>query len=73
MTDTATLEIRNLRREVAALIASLSPFVGTDEMCKRYDCTSKTLHNMERDGRIPFRKSGKWNRVELLKWESNIP
>ena len=34
----------------------------TDEMCKRYHCTPRTLNTMERDGRIPFRKAGKWNR-----------
>lgn len=73
MTDLAILEVQRLRDEVSRLFAHLSPFVTTDEMCSRYDCTPKTLSNMERDGRIPFRKQGKWSRVELLKWESKIP
>ena len=41
-----------------------------DEMCARYQCTPKTLANMERDGRIPFRAAGKWRRNELIQWES---
>jgi hypothetical protein len=69
MTDEAVIELRQLRQEVSSLLASLSPWVGTDEMCARYQCTPKTLNNMERDGRIPFRKSGKWDRVELLNWK----
>lgn len=66
-------ELELLRREVASLVANLSPWVTTHEMCARYDCTPKTLNNMERDGRIPFRKAGKWSRIELLNWESNLP
>ena len=62
-----------LAREVGRLTAMLSPYVSTDEMCQRYDCTPKTLNNMERDGRIPFRKLGKWNRTELMRFEGNIP
>ena len=73
MTDAATLELKMLRNEFVALIAHLAPWVTTDEMCARYQCTPKTLANMERDGRIPFRKAGKWNRIELIKWESNLP
>lgn len=69
MTDEAVIELRNLRQEFATLIANLSPWVTTSEMCARYDCTPKTLNNMERDGRIPFRKAGKWSRIELVKWE----
>jgi len=72
MSESATLELQIMRREFAALLANLSPWVSTDEMCARYDCTPKTLNNMERDGRIPFRKRGKWNRVELVNWESRI-
>ena len=59
-----------LVREVSRLTELLSPFVSTDEMCRRYDCTPKTLNNMERDGRIPFRKNGKWNRTELVRHEA---
>ncbi len=69
MTDEAITELRSLRHEFAMLIANLSPWVTTSEMCARYACTPKTLNNMERDGRIPFRRSGKWNRIELVKWE----
>jgi hypothetical protein len=71
--DAAVIEIQRLRQEFASLVAHLSPWVTTDEMCARYQCTPKTLANMERDGRIPFRKSGKWNRTELINWESNLP
>ena len=66
-------ELELLRREFANLVANLAPWVSTREMCARYDCTPKTLNNMERDGRIPFRKTGKWSRNELLKWESKSP
>ena len=73
----STADLQNtvmlLVREVSRLTEMLSPYVSTDEMCKRYDCTPKTLNNMERDGRIPFRKGGKWNRTELVKFESKIP
>lgn len=72
MTDEAVIELRKVQQEFATLIASLSPWVTTTEMCARYQCTPKTLNNMERDGRIPFRKSGKWNRIELVKWEQNL-
>lgn len=69
MSNDAVMEIRYLREQVSALMACLSPYISTDEMCKRYDCTPKTLSNMERDGRIPFRKKGKWNRTELMVFE----
>lgn len=72
MSESAMIELQIMRREFAALLANLSPWVSTDEMCARYDCTPKTLNNMERDGRIPFRKRGKWNRVDLVNWESRI-
>ena len=70
MSDEAIIELRQLRAQVAALVACVAPFVGTDEMCARYGCTPKTLSNMERDGRIPFRKGGKWNRTKLMSFES---
>lgn len=74
MSNTENLQstVQMLVREVSRLTELLSPFVGTDEMCRRYDCTPKTLNNMERDGRIPFRKGGKWNRTELMGFESKI-
>lgn len=73
MNDTAVMEIQRMRHEFASLIAHLSPWVTTEEMCARYSCTPKTLNNMERDGRIPFRKQGKWKRVDLINWESRLP
>jgi len=73
MTDTAVIEIRQLRQELAALVSCLSPWISTDEMCRRYDCTPRTLNNMERDGRIPFRKNGKWSRSEVMKREAELP
>lgn len=73
MSDDAVIELRQLRDQVAALMACLSPYISTDEMCQRYQCTPRTLNTMERDGRIPFRKGGKWNRTELMRFESKIP
>ena len=73
MTDASIQELRSLREVVLSLVAQMSPWISTHEMCKRYDCIPKTLNNMERDGRIPFRKSGKWDRVALIQWESNLP
>ena len=73
MSDIAIVEIQKMRQEFAMLVASLAPWVSTTEMCARYNCTPKTLNNMERDGRIPFRKAGKWNRIELIEWESKLP
>lgn len=73
MSDEAVLEMKRLRQEFANLAALFAPWVTTSEMCIRYTCTPKTLNNMERDGRIPFRKNGKWNRIELVNWESKLP
>ena len=70
MTDAAIAELQMLRQEVAMLVTSLSPWVTTTEMCARYDCIPKTLANMERDGRIPWRKQDKWSRAELIQWEA---
>jgi hypothetical protein len=72
MSDQALNELRQLREQVAALLACVLPFVNTDEMCQRYSCTPRTLNTMERDGRIPWRKGGKWNRTELMKFESKV-
>ena len=73
MSDEAIIELRQLREQVSALLACMLPFVSTDEMCQRYGCTPRTLNTMERDGRIPWRKAGKWNRTELVKFESKLP
>jgi hypothetical protein len=74
MTDSTTLEIRNLRREVAALIANLSPYIGQEEMQTRYGVTGQTLLAMERRKEIPTRVKGRWSRREVLEWESaSIP
>lgn len=58
-----------LAREVSRLTELLSPYVGTDEMCVRYDCTGQTLTAMERRGDIPQRVKGRWSRSELQQWE----
>ena len=69
MSDDAVIELRQLRDQVAALVAHVSPFITTDEMCIRYNCTPRTLNNMERDGRIPFRHLTRWNRIEVMDFE----
>lgn len=70
MTDQAILELQKMRLEFANLVAHLSPWVSTHEMCNRYNCTAQTLYNMERRGEIPMRIKGKWLRTELVQWES---
>lgn len=67
MTDAlATL----LLRELKTLAANLSPWITTPEMMARYDCTAQTLGKMERRGEIPWRVAGRWNRAEVIEWES---
>ena len=61
--------VLKLAAEVARMAELLSPFVSTDEMCKRYDCTAQTLTAMERRGDIPLRIRGRWSRSELQQWE----
>jgi predicted DNA-binding transcriptional regulator AlpA len=63
-------EIELLRREVAALVSNLSPFIGQEEMQARYGVTSKTLLAMERRKEIPTRVRGRWLRSEVLDWEA---
>ena len=58
-----------LAREVSRLTELMSPWIGMDEMCKRYDVTAKTLTAMERRGEIPYRITSRWNRSELQQWE----
>lgn len=70
MTESAVLEVRRLSMEVERLIASLSPWLSTEEMCARYSCTPQTLRNMERRGDIPTRTNGRWNRSEVMQWEA---
>ena len=69
MSNDAVMELRQLREQVAALMDCLTPFVSTDEMCKRYNCTAQTLAAMEKRGEIPFRVRGRWLRSELLEWQ----
>lgn len=71
MSNTENLQstVMLLAREVSRLTELLSPFVSTDEMCKRYDCTGQTLTAMERRGDIPQRVKGRWSRSELQQWE----
>lgn len=59
-----------LLREIKALAANMSPWITTPEMMARYDCTAQTLGKMERRGEIPWRVSGRWNRAEVIEWES---
>jgi hypothetical protein len=66
-------QIEQLRRAVTDLAAQLSPWITTPEMCKRYDCTPKTLAAMERRGDIPWRVKGRWNRAEVVEWEARQP
>lgn len=73
MTEDAILEIKRLRSDFSTLVAMLSPWISTSEMCARYDCTPQTLKNMERSGRIPFRKRDKWSRVEVMDFERSLP
>lgn len=63
-------ELELLRREVANLVANLSPFIGQEEMQARYDVTGQTLLAMERRGEIPTRTKGRWLRTEVLEWEA---
>jgi hypothetical protein len=62
-------ELRQLKIEMANLIANLSPFIGMDEMEARYDCTGQTLRKMERRGEIPFRIKGRWLRIDVIEYE----
>lgn len=63
-------ELELLRREVANLVANLSPFIGQEEMQARYDVTGQTLLAMERRREIPTRARGRWIRSEVLEWEA---
>jgi hypothetical protein len=63
-------ELELLRREVATLVANLSPFIGQEEMQARYNVTGQTLLAMERRKEIPTRVKGRWLRTEVLAWES---
>lgn len=62
-------ELRQLRQEFAHLAAVHSPWIGMDEMQKRYDCTGKTLLAMERRKEIPERVNGRWFRADVVDWE----
>lgn len=62
--------LAHLTTAVTQLAALMSPWITTPEMCTRYDCTPKTLAAMERRGEIPWRVAGRWNRAEVLEWES---
>ena len=63
-------ELELLRREVANLVANLSPYIGQEEMQARYSVTGQTLLAMERRREIPARVSGRWVRSEVLAWET---
>ena len=63
-------ELELLRREVANLVANLSPYIGQEEMQARYDVTGQTLLAMERRKEIPTRTKGRWVRTEVIAWET---
>ncbi len=63
-------ELELLRREVANLVANLSPYIGQEEMQARYHVTGQTLLAMERRAEIPTRNKGRWLRTEVLAWET---
>ena len=63
-------EIELLRREVKSLVASLSPYIGQEEMQARYQVTGQTLLAMERRKEIPMRNRGRWLRTEVIEWEA---
>ena len=65
-------EIEALRREFSRLIASLSPWIGQEEMQARYGVTGKTLLAMERRREIPTRANGRWSRQEVVEWEARV-
>lgn len=69
MTDAALIELQHLRREVAAMAACLSPYIGQEEMQARYGVTGQTLLAMERRKEIPQRVRGRWLRTEVISWE----
>ena len=64
-------EIELLRREVQSLVASLSPYIGQEEMQSRYGVTGQTLLAMERRKEIPTRVRGRWLRTEVIEWEAS--
>ena len=63
-------DLEKLRREVAAMVAAMSPWIMTPEMCARYDCCIKTLNRMERANEIPWRVKNRWSRAEVMAWEN---
>lgn len=65
--------VRQLRNEVATLAQTMSPWITSDEMCRRYGVTVKTLAAMERREEIPLRVHGRWNRAEVMQWEAREP
>ncbi len=69
MTDEAVIELRQLQKTVEALVNSITPYIGQDEMKSRYDVCGKTLLAMERKKQIPERVNGRWFRTEVLEWE----
>ena len=73
MTDAALTELQSLRREFAALVANLSPYIGQEEMQQRYGVTGQTLLAMERRKEIPTRCRGRWVRSEVVQWEAGNP
>jgi len=69
--ETVVAEIALMRRDFAALVHAITPWIGTDEMKLRYGVKDpKTLVAMELRGEIPLRAKGRWNRAEVMQWEA---
>ena len=65
-------DLEKLRREVAGLVAALSPWISMDEMQARYGVCGKTLLAMERRNDVPTRVKGRWSRADVMEWESRV-
>ena len=64
-----TPDIHLLVREIKALSAKVSPFIGMEEMTARYGVCTKTILAMERRGEIPKRVNGRRKRADVMDYE----
>lgn len=64
------VEMARMTREFEVLIRLIKPWVSIDEMCERYDCSKRTIYRMVETQKLPAPKNGRWDRSELLQWES---
>jgi hypothetical protein len=73
MSAALAAEVALMRRELAALVQTISPWVSSEEMYGRYKVKDPhTLRAMERRGDIPMRVRGRWLRAELMQWEAAL-